>query len=61
MRRRDFFKVIAGSAAAWPLAACAHRPDRMLRIDLQALAARRRRLLGRSHGEDHHLDAQPRD
>ena len=34
MRRRDFFKVIAGSAVGWPHAARAQRPDAMRKIGM---------------------------
>ena len=32
VRRRDFIKIIAGSAVGWPLAAQAQQPDRTRRV-----------------------------
>ena len=34
MRRRDFIKIIAGSAVCWPLAVQAQQPDRMRRVSV---------------------------
>jgi ABC-type uncharacterized transport system substrate-binding protein len=34
VRRRDFIRVIAGSAVGWPLAAQGQKPDRMLRVSM---------------------------
>jgi len=34
VRRRDFIKVIASSAAAWPFAARAQKPEQMRRVSV---------------------------
>ncbi|HXW42132.1 MAG TPA: ABC transporter substrate-binding protein [Xanthobacteraceae bacterium] len=70
MRRRDFIKVIAGSAAAWPLTARAQQGERMQRVGVfvalaaddpetkAELAAFRQGLerLGWSEGHNLHID-----
>src|SRR5262249_8744810 len=67
MRRRDFIQVIAGSVAAWPLAARAQRGERVRRIGVlmgyaetdpaaQAqVAALRQGLQELGWGEDRHM------
>ena len=49
MRRRDFITGIAGSAAAWPLAAQAQQPERVRRVGV---------LEGQA--DDPEIKAQPR-
>src|SRR5262245_39747755 len=72
MRRRQFIKLIAGSAASWPFAAHAQQPDRMRRIgvlmsltadDAEAQArlaafVRGLRDLGRVEGRDVRIDVR---
>ena len=72
MRRRDFIKVITGSAAVWPLAARAQQADRMRRIGVLMsyaeddpetkvrLAAFRQGLEKRGWSEGHNVHIEPR-
>ena len=40
MRRRDFIKVVAGSAMTWPLVARAQEPSRIYRLGELSFASR---------------------